>query len=63
MLSSTQNKHSGVKGGLSDFFSGSNLILLVTQDHMSNFKIVAYLLLGYFWLVELRDLVEIKGFH
>jgi hypothetical protein len=35
---------------------------------MQNFKIVAYLLLGYFWLVEEEEeegtepLVEIKGF-
>jgi hypothetical protein len=48
-------------------FKGCNLILLVTQDHMQNFKIVAYLLLGYFWLVkeeeeEGTDLGEIKGF-
>ena len=36
---------------------------MVTQDHMQSFKIVAYFLLGYFWLVELGGvLVEIKGF-
>jgi hypothetical protein len=40
-----------VKGGYQIFFLGSNHILLVTQDHMESFKIVAYLLLGYFWLV------------
>ena len=33
-------------------FEGSTHILLVTQDHMQSLKIVAYLLLGYFWLVE-----------
>jgi hypothetical protein len=48
----------GGEGGLSDFFKGSNHILLVTQDHMQGFKIVASLLLGYFWLVkELGELV------
>ena len=36
----------GGEGGLSDFFLCSSHILLVTQDHMPNFKIVAYLLLG-----------------
>ena len=34
------------EGGVSDFLKGSNHILLVTQDHMQCFKIVAYLLLG-----------------
>ena len=36
----------GGEVGVSEFFKGSNHILLVTEDHMPNFKIVAYLLLG-----------------
>jgi hypothetical protein len=36
----------GGEGGVSFFFKGSSHILLVTQDLMPNFKIVAYLLLG-----------------
>jgi hypothetical protein len=32
-----------VKGGYQNFFKDSNDILLVTQDHMPNFKIIAYL--------------------
>jgi hypothetical protein len=50
-----------VKGGYQNFFEGSNHILLETQDHMQSFKIVAYLLLGYFWLVEEGE-GDIKGF-
>jgi hypothetical protein len=42
----------GGEGRVSDFVKGCNLILLVTQDHMQSFKIVAYLFLGYFWLVK-----------
>jgi hypothetical protein len=42
----------GGEGGVSDFFKGSNHILLVTQDHMQSFKIVAYLL----FLVSVRRL-------
>ena len=33
-----------------NIYKGSILILLVTKDHMQSFKIVAFLLLGYFWL-------------
>ena len=40
-----------MKGGDLDFFLSSRLILLVIQEVMQNFKIVALLLLGYFWLV------------
>jgi hypothetical protein len=36
----------GGEGGYQNFFIGSSHILLVTQDHMPNFKIVAYLLVG-----------------
>ena len=51
------------KGGVSEFFKDSNHILLVTQDHMQSFKIVAYLLLGYFWLVQDdEDLVDNRGY-
>ena len=39
--------HSGGWRGVSEFLWGSNLILLVTQDHMQNFKIIAYLLQGW----------------
>jgi hypothetical protein len=42
----------GVKGVYQNVLKSSNHILLVTQDHMQSFKIVAYLLLGYCWLVE-----------
>jgi hypothetical protein len=47
-----------------DFFKGSNHILLVTEDHMQHFKILPYLLLGYFWLVEGggEEFVDFKGF-
>jgi hypothetical protein len=38
----------GEGGGVSDLFKGFNHILLVAQDHMQSFKIVANLLLGYF---------------
>jgi hypothetical protein len=56
--------------GVSEFlFKGCNLILLVTQGHVQNFKIIPYLLLGYFCLVggteggtETEDLVDFKGF-
>ena len=37
--------------GILDIFKSSKLILLVIQDVMQNFKIVALLLLCYFWLV------------
>ena len=36
----------GGERGYQNSFEDSNHILLVTQDHMPNFKIVAYLLLG-----------------
>ena len=36
----------GGEGGYHNFVKGSNQIILVTEDHMPNFKIVAYLLLG-----------------
>ena len=49
----------GGEGGVSEFVS--NHILLVTQEHMQSFKIVAYLLLGYFRLVQ-EDLVDNRGF-
>ena len=39
------------EGGVLEFFLSSRLILLVIQEVMQNFKIVALLLLGYFWLV------------
>ena len=42
----------GGQGGVLEFFKGFNLILLVTKEPMQSFKIVALLLLGYFWLVE-----------
>jgi hypothetical protein len=35
--------------------------IIFTKDHMQSFKIVAYLLLGYFSLVE-EEFVDIKGF-
>ena len=35
------------EGGVLDFFLSSRLILLVIQEVMQNFKIVALLLLGY----------------
>ena len=39
-LHSSQN-HSGIS------FKGSNLIILVTMDHMESLKIILFLLLGY----------------
>ena len=42
----------GGDGGVLDFFYGFILILLVSKEPMQSFKIVALLLLGYFWLVE-----------
>ena len=33
------------------FVKGCNTIVLVTKDPMQNSKILAYLLVGYFWLV------------
>ena len=53
-----------MKGEYQIFFKDSNHILLVTQDHMQSFKIVAYLLLVYFWLVQKeneKDLLIIKA--
>jgi hypothetical protein len=59
----------GGEGGVSELFlrsnhlwKVSNLILVVTQDHMQNFESVANLLLGYFWLVGGTEPGEIKGF-
>jgi hypothetical protein len=49
-------------GGSQYFVQGSKHILLVTQDHMQSFKLVAYLLLGSFWLVGETEPVESKGF-
>ena len=43
-----------MKGGYENFFKSSRLILLVIQEVMQNFKIVASLLLGYFWLVMIK---------
>jgi hypothetical protein len=43
--------------GVSDFL-GCNLILLVTKDPMQNYKIIAYLLLGYFWLVGTEKILS-----
>ena len=40
-----------MKEGYKKFVFRSKLILLVIQEVMQNFKIVALLLLGYFWLV------------
>ena len=40
-----------IVGGRNLFKVACNLILLVTEDPIQNFKIVAYLLLGYFGLV------------
>jgi hypothetical protein len=57
----------GGEGVSSNFFKGSNHILLVTQDHMPNYKIVAYLLLrctdsgGYVKFTPKYNLVGGKG--
>ena len=36
--------------GVKEFFHSFNLFLLVTKDHSKIFKIIAFPLLGYFWL-------------
>ena len=40
----------GGEGEILNFYKGSKLILLVTQELMQSFKIIALFLLGYFWL-------------
>ena len=47
------------EGGVLEFFKSSMLILLVIQEVMQNLKIVALLLLGYFWLVITMELLII----
>ena len=42
----------GVERGYLNFLKSFNLIFLVSKDHIKSFKIVAFLLLGYFWLVS-----------
>ena len=39
-----------MKGAYEKLVYGFNFFLLVTKDHMHIFKIIAFLLLGYYWL-------------
>ena len=55
----------GEGGGMSEFTLGSNVILLVIHEPMQNFKIIAFLILGYIWLklnfTSKYTIVGVKG--